>query len=431
MLLTILIFAATIVVLVGFHEAGHFLAAKAFGVYVHEFAIGFGPQLLSVRGKETRYSIRAIPLGGYVRMAGEDRREEGSEIAADRRLYSKPPLVRAAISLAGPTMNLLLSLVVTVAVVWAYSFPVVQVAALVPGGPASEVFLPGDRVKSIDGLDIFLQDQVTGAIQASEGGDVAFDVVRGGEATTVTVRPEYVDEEGRYVVGAYFNVIAYTNELRGLDPISTLGRAGLRDGDLVEEVNGSPTPTAIDVWRELEALPASASLTARRGAETLDVWVPSASDLADELGASMPFVDLGFETHRAGFSEGIVLGAGQFAEYVTALGDMVAGIVSGRVAAGEALVGPIGIAQELGEGIRLGPAVFFALLGFLSLNFGLLNLVPFPGLDGSRIVFAVYERIRGRPIPVEREGLIHLIGFVVLIALMILVTYKDLASLFR
>ena len=91
---TLLIFAGTILLLVGFHEAGHFLAAKAFGVYVIEFAIGFGPRLLSFRGKETRYTLRAIPFGGYVRMAGEDRRETDDVIPPERLLFGKPPWVR-------------------------------------------------------------------------------------------------------------------------------------------------------------------------------------------------------------------------------------------------------------------------------------------------------------------------------------------------
>lgn len=431
MTLTLLLFAGTILLLVGVHEAGHFFAAKAFNVYVVEFSIGFGPRLVSVRGRETRYSIRAIPLGGYVRMAGEDRRDEGTKIPEERRLYSKPPLVRAVISLVGPAMNLVLSLLVTIAVICAYDFPILQVAALVPDGPAAEVLRAGDRVLDIEGHDIFLREQITAAVQASGGNELSFGVLRGGEATTVDVRPDYVEEEDRYVVGAYFNAVTYTSELRKLDPISTLGRAGLRDGDTLEAVEGVSTPTAIDLRRELEALPGPASLTAQRGTETIEVWVPSGEDLATELISDLPFVDLGIDTRRTGFARGVVLGAGQFADYVSALGRVVAGIVSGQVAARDALTGPVGIAQELERGFQLGPIVFFSLLGFLSLNFGLLNLIPFPGLDGSRVLFALYERIRGRPIPVEREGLIHVIGFLVLITLMILITYKDLAGLFR
>ena len=429
--MTFLIFIGSLLVLIGVHEAGHYFAAKAFGVYVFEFALGFGPRLLSFRGKETRYSIRLIPFGGYVRMAGEDRRDEGTEIPEERRLYSKPPLVRAAISLAGPAMNLILSILVTIIVVWSYQFPVLQVAALVPDGPAKEVLLPGDRVLEIDGRDVFFQDQLTDAIQKSEGAPVTLHVRREGEDLTIPVTPDYIAEEDRYVVGVYFHIVAFTNELTDLDPVSILGRAGLQEGDLIERVDGVRVDTAIALLSELEARPNRVALTAMRGSAQVDVWAPSGTALAEELEETLPFSDLGIDTRRTGFATGIVLGAGQFADYVVMMGDVIGGIIRGSVSAGEVIQGPVGVARTLGEGFRMGPIVFFQLLGFLSLNFGLLNLIPFPGLDGSRIVFAVYERIRGRPIPVEREGWIHAIGFLVLIALMVLITYKDLVGLFR
>ena len=106
-------------------------------------------------------------------------------------------------------------------------------------------------------------------------------------------------------------------------------------------------------------------------------------------------------------------------------------LASGTVAPGEALQGPVGVARTLGEGFRLGPGIFFQLVAFLSLNFGLLNLVPFPGLDGSHVGFALYEWVRGKPISPERQGLIHAIGFAILFAVMILITYKDIARLFQ
>jgi len=116
-MIAFLIFIGSILVLVGLHELGHFLVARACGVEIIEFSLGFGPRIFSVSGKETRYSLRAIPIGGYVRMAGEDRQEDEDEIPSERLLYSKPPYVRAAISLAGPIANLLLALIVTIAVV--------------------------------------------------------------------------------------------------------------------------------------------------------------------------------------------------------------------------------------------------------------------------------------------------------------------------
>jgi regulator of sigma E protease len=129
--------------------------------------------------------------------------------------------------------------------------------------------------------------------------------------------------------------------------------------------------------------------------------------------------------------EGIVLASGQFVGYIRALAEVIRGILTRQVAAGDVFQGPVGVAKILGEGIRISGAYFFTLLAFLSLNFGLINLVPFPALDGSRAVFALYEWARGKPIPPQREGIIHAIGFLILIGLMILITYRDIANLFQ
>jgi len=431
MIITILIFLGSILVLVGVHEAGHFLAAKAFGVYVIEYAIGMGPRLFSFRRGETRYSIRAIPFGGYVRMAGEDRREAGDEIPADRVLYAKPPLVRAVISLAGPACNLLLTFIVSVAVVWSLPFPILQAAETVDGQPAEAVLEPGDRILKIDGRRIYLVDQLTQAIQASSGNPLEFTIWRNEETQTLFLKPMYDEAEDRFVVGAYFQGVTYTNELASLPATSILGRAGLQAGDRIVAVDGEGVASAIGLLVELESGPGAVTLSALRGDAPLTVTIADRRALEEELLAILPFGDLGVDTQHVSVGDGVVLGAGQFARYVVLLGDVVGGIITGRVRASEALQGPVGVARTLGEGFRMGPAVFLQLLAFLSLNFGLLNLVPFPGLDGSRIVFAVYERLRGRPIPVEREGLIHAIGFLILIGVMILITYKDLVSLFQ
>jgi regulator of sigma E protease len=431
MMVTLLVFAGSILLLVGIHEAGHFLAAKAFGVYVMEFAVGFGPRMAAWKGKETRYSIRAIPFGGYVRMAGEDRRETDPSIPEGRLLYHKPPGVRAVISLAGPVANLILAVVVSILVIWATDFPVVQVADVIDETPAAQAFRPGDRVLEIDGRPIYVVDQISDAIQRADGSEVSFFIRREGEPRTVDVLPAYREDEQRYVVGAYFHSVTFTNEVDLLPSDSILADLGLRDGDRIVGVGETDVSTGVGLLVALRSQSGPTSLTIARSGDRFEVRLAEPTELLEEIASSPPFGNLGIERRHVGFIDGIVLGSGQFAEYVQMMGDFARQIVTGRVAATEALKGPVGVAQILGQGFRLGPAVFFQLLAFLSLNFALLNLIPFPGLDGSRVAFVLYEKIRGRPIPVEREGLIHAIGFAVLIGLMILITYKDLVALFR
>jgi len=433
MITTFLVFAGSIMVLVGLHEAGHFFVARAFGVYIKEFAIGFGPKLFTIRGKETRYSLRLIPFGGYVKMAGENRLEEDDAIPHDRVLYSKPPYARALISLAGPAANLLLAFLITVIVLWAVPFPILQVSELVSESPAEHVLQFGDRVLEIEGKKILILEQITSAVNASEGEEIQFLVERDGERIDVSMVPEYVEDEARFVVGAYFYMAAYTNEIVSIESDAPFDTAGLQAGDSIVAVNGAETSTFIAAQIAVDDLIPSSevALTVQRDGSLWDIAVPTEGLTVYDLFAGTQFMDLGVAYRHAGVGEGIILASGQFVGYIRALADVIRSVFARQVAAGEVFQGPVGVAKILGEGIRVSVAYFFTLLAFLSLNFGLINLVPFPALDGSRAVFAMYEWARGKPISPEREGIIHAIGFLILIGLMILITYQDIAKLFR
>jgi len=432
-MITFLVFAASIMVLVGIHEGGHFFVARAFGVYIHEFAIGFGPKLFGIRGKETLYSLRLIPFGGYVKMAGEDRLEDDETIPHDRVLYSKPPYARALISLAGPAANLLLAFLITLIVLWSVPFPILQVSERVPGSPAEQVLHFGDRILEINDRAILTLAQITSAVNASGGDAISILVERDGAQRDVSVVPEYVEDEDRFVIGAYFYMAAYTDEILSVEAESPFAQSGLQAGDRIVSVNGTPTGTFIAAQIAVDDLLPSNGiiLTLERDGARLDITVPTKGLTVYDLFTGTAFADLGVAYRHAGVRDGIVLASGQFVGYIRALGDVIHGIFTRQVAAGDVFQGPVGVAKILGEGIRISGAYFFTLLAFLSLNFGLINLVPFPALDGSRAVFALYEWARGKPISPEREGIIHAIGFLILIGLMILITYRDIAKLFQ
>lgn len=432
-MITFLLFVGTILVLVGVHEGGHFLAAKASGVYVEEFAIGFGPKLFSFGKGETKYSIRAIPFGGYVRMAGEDAREALPDIPTDRLLYSKPPLVRIVISLAGPAMNLLTTFLVAVFALWGFGIPVLQVADTIPGKPAASVLQPGDRVYEINGHPVHDIDAVSRLIQEANGAPVDFLIERDGTPEHVKITPTFDEKEGRYLVGAYFLPVTYTKRIKSLDPSSPLALAGLRPGDEIESVNGSPVSTAISFIEKLsEILPAdSVSISVLRNGGEIALVLPTAGMTVDKLLTGVEFVDLGKEMRRPGLTAGIVLGAGQFADELRMMGELFHSMITGKISPAKSIAGPIGIARLLGEGMHQGGSVFLWIFSYLSLSLGILNLIPFPALDGSRAAFALYELVARKPIPPEREGMIHLIGFLILLGLMILITFQDIVRLFQ
>ena len=434
MIVTLLVFLGSILVLVGIHEAGHFLAAKLLGVRVLEFAIGIGPALVSRQGRVTRYTIRAFPIGGYVRMAGEDRREDDESIPEHEILYNKPAYVRALISVAGPAANLALALFVSLMIVWGFGLPMIQVARVQPDSPAADALRPGDRVVTIDKRRVYSVDDVSPRIQASEGEAIAFTVSRDGERATFDITPVYVEDEARYIVGAHFYPVTFTSRIEALEPTAPLWTAGVRADDSIVSVDGAPIETWIGLIVRLDELAAESdavTLSIARGGQPVDVGVSLAGHTVDELLAGASFADLGISMQRPGPIDGLILGGGRFVDDIRLLGTWVRQLIGGEVSVSDSIAGPVGVAQTLGQGLRLGPSAFFRLLAFLSLNFGLLNLVPFPALDGSRIVFALCEWVRGKPIPPEREGMIHAIGFLVLLGLMILITYQDIVRLFR
>ncbi len=431
--MTVLLFVVTIIILVGVHECGHFLAARALGVYVHEFAIGMGPVLVSRKRGETTYALRLIPIGGYVRMAGEDRLETGEAVPADRVLYNKPAYVRVLISLAGPVMNAVLALVALLAVSWAMSFPVPQVADTIAGEPAAAVFQSGDRILAIDGRPVYAQSEITRGIAASAGRPVEFLIRRGGAEQIVSVTPRAKDDGSGYLIGAYFASSIPTPEIVRLEASSPLFFAGAAAGDRIVAVGDAPVTTGLEAAAQLTAAFAATdpvAITLERAERKLTILVRANGRTVDEILEGATFGDLGVETRRAGFAAGLGLGWQSFVSYAGLLVVTLRDLVSGSAEAREAISGPLGIADVLSKSFAYGFLFLLEILGFLSLNFAIINLIPFPGLDGSRVVFALVEWIRGKPIPPQKEGIIHAIGFVVLLILLVVITYRDIIRLF-
>ncbi len=308
-----------------------------------------------------------------------------------------------------------------------------QVTGIVPNSPASSSLQFGDRILSIDGQRILTREQISDIIERSGGNPVAISLVRDGKELNLSITPEFVPDENRYVVGAYFYTAAVTNEISSVGDDSTYMAQGIQEGDRIVAVNGEPADTFVDIEEAVDQVLPSAQITftISRDGSTEDVVLPTDGKTLSDVFSGVQFADLGTVNQHAGFADGIELAASQFVGYIVALANVIHSVVVGQMAAGDVFEGPVGVAQLLGQSVRIGASFFFQLLAFLSLNFGLINLIPFPALDGSRAVFALYEWIRRKPISPQREGLIHAIGFVILIGLMILITYRDIVRLFQ
>ncbi len=344
MLITIVVFVGMLVVLILAHELGHFITAKLTGVKVEEFGLGFPPRLLSIKRGETRYSLNAIPLGGFCRMAGEEDPE------VPRSLSSKSIPTRLLILSAGSFMNLLLPLLLlSIAAMIPHNRVIgeVIVGDVAPDSPAAEAGIQvGDTLISVNGKAVHNTGDLIRYFYRYLGSDISV-VVRHADSTTEEVRliPRWKPPEGQGAVG-----VAVSN----LNPT------------LVRE--------RYSFWR---AIPEGASI----------YWEMSLL-----------------------YRNGMI--------------SMVIGALPVE------LTGPVGIAQLTGEVAKGGISPTLELAAFISLNLAIINIFPIPAMDGGRIVFVLLEWVRrGKRIAPKTEGLIHTIGFLLLIGGLLAITYQDIIRL--
>ena len=441
MLLTGAVFIVVLGVVIFVHELGHFLAAKAIGVQVLRFSIGFGPPIVSWRRGETEYWLAAIPLGGYVKMAGFEEEEmtgklEGGPGAVPidpaRTLESKPVWARLMVMVAGVTMNFLLAYVIhagirATAAPEPAMTPVTVHADSLPAGTSGLAELgDGTLVLSVNGdtvrtLRAFHRWIVRGP------DTLRLDVAGRAEPLVVILPPgpdaraavwEAIDPQLPPVVGMVI-------------PGAPAHRAGLKGGDQILRVGADTVPT----WNELvriirRSAGDSLRMTVLRGGGSLAVTV--VPKLNTDSGAQTP-VDSGFIGAQANpptvysaqpLGQAIVAGFGDTVErtgqVVVFLGRLVAGRVSAREVGGVVL-----IAQLSGQAARLGIVTFMTFLALISLNLAVLNLLPIPVLDGGHVMFLLAEAIRGRPVSLAVRMRLTQVGFVVLMALMILAVSND------
>lgn len=331
MFLTIISFIFIFGMIVFAHELGHFTTAKLSGIKIHEFALGMGPVILKKQGKETLYSLRALPIGGYVKMEGED---EDSE---DPRSFSnKKPLPRLIILAAGAIMNFILAYVLLVIIMFGMGAPSNIVGDVIADYPAQAAGIQiNDEIIAINQQPINNWDQVIASINGSEGKSLDVTVKRGSENIDLSLTPK-VKEGGGYQIG-----------------IQT---------KFVKKVD-----------------------------------------------------------------QAFVMAGKQFGTFFTDIFKFFTQLGSGKVE-GE-VVGPVGLVSIVGQVSKTGIMNLLLLAAYISINLGIVNLLPFPALDGGRIIFVIIEMIIGKPINREKEGYVHFIGFAILMALMVFLVIRDVQRL--
>ncbi|HEY7837889.1 MAG TPA: RIP metalloprotease RseP [Terriglobales bacterium] len=436
--------AVVLGVIVFVHELGHFVAAKVFGVRVETFSLGFGKRLLGIRHGDTDYRLSLLPLGGYVKMAGENPLEEKAEPALPDELLSKPRWQRLIIAIAGPAMNVVLAIGLLIPI-YMKEFPrnsvldqPAVVAEVQPDSPAAAAGLqPEDRIAVIDGAAHPTWETVFLKAAVSVGHPVPLTIDRGGTVIHTAIVPKSDDPSEPPELGM---APKQATRFGSINPNSPAQRAGLRSGDLALSLNGK---TVLDpgglVQQIQDAEPAAASAVLnaagkpltlevrRNGAPLALTLVPA---LTDYQGTRRWMIGAAFVNDttyvRLPFGQAVRQSLADNKQYSMVILDLVGKLVS-RQASIKTLQSPVGIASATGEAARAPTLLpLFSITSLISLNLGILNLLPIPVLDGGMILFLFIESIMRHEISPRIKERVYQGGFAFLLILMTVVVYNDI-----
>ncbi len=430
-LITVLSFVFVLGVLVFVHELGHFLAAKRIGIKVLKFQLGFNPTVLSVRRGETEYSIGALPLGGYVKMAGESPDEPST--GGPEEFMSRTKWERFQVLIMGPAMNLGLAVILTAVVLYQgaerlafETRPVVlgSVPATSPAGLAG--LKPGDRITEVAGSTVATWEDFYVAVGAKPGRDVELSYVRDGNSATVHVTPKS-PEGSRFEIGDIGALPDVHPHIRSVNPGDPADKAGFKAEDVVVSVNGETITFSSDLKTAISKRPEELiTVNILRNGQPMTLQAtPKRSGSTGLLG-----VAIGDETVsvKPGLSGAVTMAFSKNVQYAGLIFQTVWGLIT-RETSPKQLMGPVAIAQLSGESAQLGWIALFSLMAQISLNLGLLNLMPIPILDGGHIFIMAMEGVARRDFSARLKEKMLLAGFVVLMTLMVTVIYNDLTRI--
>ena len=445
MVTNVVSFVAVICILILIHEWGHFIVARLCGVGVERFSMGFGPVLWRYKGKETEYCLSAIPMGGYVKMMGDDENplEGGKTGMMDpaRAFNLKPVWARFLIVFAGPAMNFALAFLILSSLPMLFGRGVLPavVTDVVERGPAAEAGLrPGDRITAVAGQAVEYWSQIARRAQEGRGAPMSLTVQRGTQTLQITLTPKRAtryDALGDTEEGWELGVAdARTVPARVGDVVPGMPaeKAGIKSGDLVTGVMGQPVTS----WQEMAAViikraGQATALSIRRGQEQLTVTVtPDTVDGAGRIGIgpvqSVPENLVYVRTWNP--VSAVRDGWTQTAQLTTLTIKAFWRLLTGRISA-STLGGPIQIAVAAGQSAKVGMSQLMFFTALVSVNLAVLNLLPVPMLDGGHLLFFAFEAVLGRPISVRKREIAQQVGFVFLMMLMVFVLYNDVSRL--
>ncbi|WP_457600941.1 RIP metalloprotease RseP [Hydrogenivirga sp.] len=433
---TLIAFLVLIGILIWFHELGHFLIAKLFGVKVEVFSIGFGPQIFAKQLGETTYQIAAIPLGGYVKLYGEE-----EKVDDPRAFSSKPNWQKILIALGGPVFNIILTVFLLTVVFWAgvdvpkYMKEPAVVGYVEENSWAEKVGIkPGDRIVQIGSVKIEKWEDIKKAVieNALEKREKLIIVVeRAGRTLTLTAEAPKL-ETGKESLGInpYIPPVVgrVFKEVPGVGP-SPAYQVGLKEGDRIVKVNGVPVNSWYDAVKLIRNSKGNLiKLTIEREGRLIEKEVVPAIHPQTKfpvLGIA-PKIETVKEAHPLG--ESLKLAINRTEELVALTFKVLGGLFTGAISV-KTLGGPIAIAQFAGQAAESGIIPYLSSMAFISLQLGIFNLLPLPVLDGGLILLFLIEMLRRKPLPEKFKEYWQKVGFALIISLMVFVVINDILRL--
>jgi regulator of sigma E protease len=429
LLLTIVAFVFVLGVLIVVHELGHFLMARRIGVRVITFSLGFGPKVVGFRRGDTEYCISAVPLGGYVKMAGET--PDDPRTGQPDEFLSKTKWQRFQVLIMGPVMNILLAIVLMWIVLMqgaqvpAFLDRAPVVGAVAAGSPAERGGVrPGDRIARVAGRTVATWEQFSMAIGTKARRDVPIDVVRNDQALTMNVTP---DAQTKYEIG---DIGVFPDVHPSIGQVvagEAAEKGGLAAGDTVISFNGQTITYGSQLTEAIAKHPNEAVVFGvKRGSERRDISVtPVLQGKKGRVGISV--IDE-FKTVHLGPWAAAKMSLQRNYEFSGLIFQTLVGLLT-RETSPKQLMGPIAIAQLSGDSAALGWIALFSLMASISLNLGILNLLPIPVLDGGHIFIMALEGLARRDFSARVKESALLAGLALLMVLMVTVIYNDLTRI--
>ena len=433
----ILIVVIKIIVLLGFliliHELGHFTVAKLCKVKVNEFAIGFGPTIWKKQGKETKYALRLIPLGGFVSMEGED------EQSNDEGSFSKASIPRRmAIVVAGATVNIIFAAIVYfILVSTSGTYISNEIDTIIDGYAAKEAGLQvGDKIIRINDEEIKSKYDLDEVMDENNGEELNVQVQRNDEILNFNIKPTEVKSK---VTGIYLDDDA---KIITMDKGSSAEKAGIKNNDEILKINGQDVNGSSDKVIEIlnqsndqnesqDKIENISQNEESQNNDTIEITVQRGNaeitiDLVPDT-VSTYYLGVNMKYAEDSLVNRCINGWMETKVFVFSIFDNLKQLFTGNVGVDQ-MMGPVGISEVVAN--TNGFREFFEMMALISLSLGVTNLLPIPALDGGKLLILLIEAIRRKPLKQETEMNIQLIGFAILIGIFLMVTYNDILRIF-